>query len=81
MQADTANYPYRGTFDGNGHTLNLNISDDAYNTGLFSHVANATFKNVKLTGTISCSKPKFTGSLIGCIEETTVSTLRTAIRQ
>ncbi len=64
----TANYPYRGTFDGNGHTLNLNISDDAYNTGLFSHVANATFKNVKLTGTISCSKSKF-GSLIGCIDD------------
>ncbi len=64
----TANYPYRGTFDGNGHTLNLNISDDEYNTGLFSHVANATFKNVKLTGTISCSKSKF-GSLIGCIDD------------
>ena len=64
----TANYPYRGTFDGNGHTLNLNISDDAYHTGLFSHVANATFKNLKLTGTVSCSKNR-TGSLIGTVDE------------
>ena len=64
----SGNYPYRGTFDGNGHTLNLNISDDAQNTGLFSHVANATFKNLRLTGSVSSSKNR-TGSLIGTVDE------------
>ncbi|MBO7498996.1 MAG: fibronectin type III domain-containing protein, partial [Bacteroidaceae bacterium] len=63
----SGNYPYRGTFDGNGHTINVNISDDARNTGLFSHVTNATFKNMKLTGTISSSNVHH-GSLIGSID-------------
>lgn len=64
----SGNYPYRGTFNGNGHTINVNISDDANNTGLFSHVADATFKNLHLTGTVSSSK-KCHGSLIGCVDE------------
>ena len=63
----TGNYPYRGIFDGNGHTLNLNISDNANNTGLFSHVANATFKNLRLTGSVSSSRQHH-GSLIGSID-------------
>ncbi len=64
----SGNYPYRGTFNGNGHTINLNISDDARNTALFSHVANATFKNLHLTGTVSSSQPVH-GSLIGCVDD------------
>ena len=63
----TGNYPYRGTFDGNGHTINLNISDDARNTGLFSHVTNATFKNLHLTGSVSSSQ-MYLGSLIGRVD-------------
>ena len=58
---------YRGTFEGNGHTLNLNISDNAMNTALFSHVATATFRNLNLTGTVSSSQIHL-GSLIGFLE-------------
>ena len=58
---------YRGIFEGNGHTLNLNISDNAMNTALFSHAATATFRNLNLTGTVSSSQIHL-GSLIGILE-------------
>ena len=64
----SGNYPYRGTFDGNGHTITLNISDNATRTGLFSHVTNATFRNLKLAGTLSSSQFQM-GSLIGAIDD------------
>ena len=70
----SGNYPYRGTLDGNGHTINLNISDDAQNTALFSHVSTATFKNLRLTGTISSSK-QYLASLIGRIHEGGIVTI------
>jgi len=45
--------PYRGTFDGNGHTLNVNInSPGSDNIAPFSRVKDVTIKNVHVTGTI-----------------------------
>ena len=67
-------YAYRGTFEGNGHTLNLNISDNGYNAGLFSHVATATFRNLNLTGTLSTSQIHI-GSLIGFVEKDATVTI------
>lgn len=64
----SGNYAYRGTFDGNGHALNLNISDNAQRTGLFSHVLNATFRNLSMTGTVSSPQSQM-GSLIGQIDK------------
>ena len=58
---------YRGTFNGNGHTLTLNISDNAICTALFAHVGNATFRNLHLAGTVSSSE-KLHGSLIGSVD-------------
>ena len=74
IAAYSGNEPYRGTFEGNGHTLNLNISDNAMNTALFSHVATATFRNLNLTGTVSCTT-KHLGSLIGCTEKNSTVTI------
>ena len=46
--------PYRGTFDGNGHTLNVNISrSDNACCALFSYVGSVTIKDLHLTGTVS----------------------------
>ena len=46
--------PYCGTFNGNGHTLNLNINGgDIACIAPFSHVKNATFMNLHVTGTVS----------------------------
>ena len=67
-------YAYRGTFEGNGHTLNLNISDNSMNTALFSHVSTATFRNLKLTGTVS-STQKHQASLAAYLEKNAVVTI------
>ena len=56
--------PYRGTFEGNGHTVELNINsgNDDY-AAPFYYVGSSTFRNLNLTGTASGSL-KHTASLI-----------------
>ena len=45
---------FSGTFDGNGHTVTLNITASTANVGLFSTLAGgAVVKNVKVDGTVS----------------------------
>ena len=45
---------FSGTFDGNGHTITLNISSTSYNTGLFSKIGqNGTVKNVITAGSVT----------------------------
>lgn len=47
-------YDFSGTFDGNGHTVTLNITSGSANTGLFKKlVGGATVKNVTTAGTVS----------------------------
>ena len=51
----TSNNPYRGTFDGNGHTIsglyiNNSTADDQ---GLFGRVNGGTVKNLSVTGNVS----------------------------
>ncbi len=48
-----ANFPYRGTFNGNGHTLNVAITGTGYYEGPFKQVKNANFKNLHVTGTVN----------------------------
>lgn len=46
-------YKYNGTFDGQGHTLTVNIEEPDKNTiGIFRHTGNAVIRNVKFTGSI-----------------------------
>jgi len=57
--------PYCGTFDGNGHTLEMNIDWGIWYTAPFRHVNKATFKNLKLRGWVTgASHP---GGLIGLV--------------
>jgi len=53
-----SHYAFRGTFDGQGHTIsNFSISKTPYyNNGLFPYVVDATIKNVKITGNIKLTK-------------------------
>lgn len=45
---------FSGTFDGDGHTVTLNITPSTANVGLFSKLAGgAVVKNVKVDGTVS----------------------------
>lgn len=47
-------YDFIGTFDGNGHTVTLDITSGSANTGLFKKlVGGATVKNVTTAGTVS----------------------------
>ncbi len=76
---------FQGTFDGDGHTLTLNMSDftEQY-LAPFRYVGNATIKNLKTAGTRSTSG-QYAGGLIanivngstvsieGCVSSVTIS--------
>ena len=48
----SAVFPYNGTFNGNGHTLTLDISSTEDFEAPFQWVKNATFKNLHVTGDV-----------------------------
>lgn len=43
---------YRGTFDGNGHTITFNISDNGNNIALFRFAKDYTIRNLTLKGSV-----------------------------
>ncbi len=47
-------YRYRGTFDGNGHTININLNTNDYGA-VFREANYCTIKNLHVTGNITCS--------------------------
>ena len=49
----TDEHPFCGTFDGNGHTLNVSINSDDDYAAPFSYIRNAFIRNVKVTGSVS----------------------------
>ena len=63
----TADEAYCGVFEGNGHTLNVNIDDNAQNTSLFSHVKDATILDLHVTGNV-ISGGKFASGLAACVD-------------
>ncbi|MGM9733382.1 MAG: leucine-rich repeat protein, partial [Prevotella sp.] len=63
--------PFSGTFDGQGHTLNVNIESDNEYTAPFHWATNSTFKNLTIAGTITVTN-HFAGGLIGWAENVTL---------
>lgn len=61
----TSDAPYRGTFNGNGHTLNVDIKHGAYPGALFCYASDVTIRDLHLTGKISGDR--HSGGLIGCV--------------
>ena len=53
QQVGSYSYLYRGTFDGNGHTININLETDDYGA-VFRCASNCTIKNLHVTGNINC---------------------------
>ena len=50
----TADHPFRGIFDGNGHTLNVCIDNaTADYAAPFRYIRGATIRNLKVTGSVS----------------------------
>ena len=50
--AGTSDCPFRGTFDGNGHTIKLNLSGGGEGLALFYIIDAATIQDLKVTGAI-----------------------------
>ncbi|MGD8499790.1 MAG: GLUG motif-containing protein [Phycisphaerales bacterium] len=64
-------YPFRGTFDGNGHTIsNLSYTfANAACVGLFGYAVGAEIKNLGLIGpNLDVEKGSFHGSLVGFLD-------------
>ena len=55
---------YRGTFDGQGHTLTVNLTATNSRYGLFCTLCGATIKNLHVTGTVTTSF-SHTGGIVG----------------
>ena len=66
------NKAFCGTFDGAGHTINVDISDSGVGaTGLFSNVKGATIKDLTVTGSIN-NNCTYAGGLVGTANGATI---------
>ncbi len=86
----TYNYAFKGTFDGQGHTLNVNLTSGElsgvwYYTAPFRVIDGATIKNLKTTGTVTQNSGKGAAGLAGytagtctitnCVSDVTINSL------
>ena len=53
MVGNSVDNSFRGTFDGDGHTLTISYSNNSDFTAPFRYIQGATFKNLKVTGSIT----------------------------
>jgi hypothetical protein len=53
MVGNSESNSFRGTFDGDGHTLTINYNTTSDYTAPFRYIQGATFKNLKVTGSIT----------------------------
>ena len=58
-------YPYRGVFDGNGHTLTVDLRNVDPYLAPFRYVTNATIKNLHVAGDVWSDGGQYAGGLIG----------------
>ena len=63
--------PFSGTFDGQGHTLNVNIESGDEYAAPFHYASNCTFKNLMVAGTITVTE-HFAGGFIGWANDVTL---------
>jgi len=55
--------PYKGTFDGQGHSLTVDITHGENYVGPFRSINGATIKNLHLKGSVTNTNYKFTGGV------------------
>lgn len=66
-------YPFRGTYDGNGHTISgLTITSGNNNAGLFGLASGATLTNIHLRD-VDIQQGSWAGALVGDAYNTTIS--------
>ncbi len=82
--AGLQSYPFKGNFNGRGHTITINIETSSDVSGPFRYVEAATIVNTTVTGTISTSKMNAggfigrainsgTSYLMNCVSDVTIS--------
>ena len=64
--AGIENKCFSGTFDGQGHTITLDMTATMQFTALFCYADGATFQNLKVDGVLNTSK-KFCAGLVGAV--------------
>jgi len=70
-------HPYKGTFDGNGHTLTVGYSTSEQVTAPIRYAAGATIKNLHVAGKLTSSAKNVTGIVGICSSGTnTISNCR-----
>lgn len=63
--AGNTDYPFKGTFDGKGHTLTFNTIALMANTAPFHLTDGATIRNLHVTGLIEGGSYNYLGGLVG----------------
>ena len=63
--AGSGKYPFKGTFDGDGHTLTFNYTADMPNCAPFCTTNGATIRSLHVTGLIEGGIWNYMGGLIG----------------
>ena len=63
--AGSGKYPFKGTFDGDGHTLTFNYTADMPNCAPFCTTNGATIRNLHVTGLIEGGIWNYMGGLVG----------------
>ena len=83
VQPSTKNYPFKGTFDGDGHkitnTINVTSADDD-KSALFYCVEGGTIKNLTVAGTSNCNSlvgVMIDGTVENCVSETNITVTST----
>ena len=61
MVGNSEEHSFRGTFDGRGHTLTISYSTSNDITAPFRYIQGATFKNLRVTGSITTSANQAAG--------------------
>ena len=71
--------PFKGTIDGQGHTLTFNFSSEGECCAPFAYVDGATIKNLHVDGTITANHQFAAGIVGNSIGNTTISNCRSSI--
>lgn len=70
----SANSPFTGTFDGNGHVIsNLEVNSAGDYAGFFNRVEGATITNVVMANSNVTATDRYVGSLIGYSKNSTIT--------
>jgi len=80
MPIGTNSTPYKGTFDGQGHSIqNISVKTGKSFSGLFGNTAGATIRNFSVGGSITVSEGSRGHGTVGYADATTVTDVHSAL--